>query len=275
MIKSVDTYVFNKVKSLLNQLLNDKAVLNETLQNIDEKARERFIETFGGEDGKEINVLYSYPQSKSDFNAFVIEVGPSTMKDSKRDGSLGNVTGNYDYIASNLINEYGAFQYGEDEDKLYMKLSNPINDLSHIEGIEFSEEDNLSFEDSYLTINANNNEWLVGESFNIHYYTGGQKAHGISYGYQSSERVGITALSTNIDTLRCLDIILKTIFIIMRESKDEQFTYNLSKSDFSSLKEMISDGDRPVYARTLNLTYIVTHSVEYNSAYELSKLITR
>lgn len=275
MIKSVDTYVFNKVKGLLNQLLKDKAVLNETLQNIDEKARERFIETFGGEDGKEINVLYSYPQSKSDFNAFVIEVGTSTMKDSKRDGSIGNATGTYEYIASSLVNEYGEFQYGEDEDKLYMKLTRPINDLSHIEGIEFSEEDNLSFEDSYLTINANNNEWLVGESFNIHYYTGGQKAHGISYGYQSAERVGITALSTNIDTLRCLDIILKTIFIIMRESKDEQFTYNLSKSDFSSLKEMISDGDRPVYARTLNLTYIVTHSVEYNSAYELSKLITR
>lgn len=275
MIKSVDTYVFNKVKSLLNQLLNDKAVLNETLQNIDEKARERFIETFGGEEGKEINVLYTYPQSKSDFNAFVIEVGTSTMKDSKRDGSLGSVTGNYDYIASSLVEEDGTFQYGEDEDKLYMKLSQPIDDLSHIEGIELSEEDNLSFEDSYLTINANNNKWLVGESFNVHYYTGGQEAHGISYGYQSAERVGITALSTNIDTLRCLDIILKTIFIIMRESKDEQFTYNLSKSDFSSLKEMISDGDRPVYARTLNLTYIVTHSVEYDSAYELSKLITR
>ena len=275
MIKSVDTYVFNKVKGLLNQLLKDKAVLNETLQNIDEKARERFIETFGGEEGKEINVLYVYPQSKSDFNAFVIEVGTSTMKDSKRDGSIGNVTGNYDYIASSLVNEYWAFQYGEDEDKLYMNLSQPINDISHIDGIDFSEEDNLSFEDSYLTINANNNEWLVGESFNIHYYTGGQKAHGISYGYMSAERVGITALSTNIDTLRCLDIILKTIFIIMRESKDEQFTYNLSKSDFSSLKEMISDGDRPVYARTLNLTYTVTHSVEYNSAYELSKLITR
>ena len=275
MIKSVDTYVFNKVKGLLNQLLKDKAVLNETLQNIDEKARERFIETFCGENGKEINVLYAYPQSKSDFNAFVVEVGTSTMKDSKRDGSIGNVTGNYEYIASNLVNEYGAFQYGEDEDKLYMKLSNPINDISHIDGIDFSEEDNLSFEDSYLTINANNNEWLVGESFNVHYYTGGRKAHGISYGYESAERVGITALSTNIDTLRCLDIILKTIFIIMRESKDEQFTYNLSKSDFSSLKEMISDGDRPVYARTLNLTYIVTHSVEYNSAYELSKLITR
>lgn len=275
MIKSVDTYVFNKVKSLLNQLLNDKAVLNETLQNIDEKARERFIETFGGENGKEINVLYTYPQSKSDFNAFVIEVGTSTMKDSKRDGSLGSVTGNYDYIASSLVEESGEFQYSEDEDKLYMKLSRPIDDLSHIDGIEFSEEDNLSFEDSYLTINANNNEWLVGESFNVHYYTGGQEAHGISYGYQSAERVGITALSTNIDTLRCLDIILKTIFIIMRESKDEQFTYNLSKSDFSSLKEMISDGDRPVYARTLNLTYIVTHSVEYDSAYELSKLITR
>lgn len=275
MIKSVDTYVFNKVKSLLNQLLNDKAVLNETLQNIDEKARERFIETFGGKNGKEINVLYTYPQSKSDFNAFVIEVGTSTMKDSKRDGSLGSVTGNYDYIASSLVEESGTFQYGEDEDKLYMELSSPINDLSHIEGIGLSEEDNLSFEDSYLTINANNNEWLVGESFNVHYYTGGQEAHGISYGYQSAERVGITALSTNIDTLRCLDIILKTIFIIMRESKDEQFTYNLSKSDFSSLKEMISDGDRPVYARTLNLTYIVTHSVEYDSAYELSKLITR
>lgn len=275
MIKSVDTYVFNKVKSLLNQLLNDKAVLNETLQNIDEKARERFIETFGGKNGKEINVLYTYPQSKSDFNAFVIEVGTSTMKDSKRDGSLGSVTGNYDYIASSLVEEDGTFQYGEDEDKLYMELSQPIDDLSHIEGIKLSEEDNLSFEDSYLTINANNNEWLVGESFNVHYYTGGQKAHGISYGYQSAERVGITALSTNIDTLRCLDIILKTIFIIMRESKDEQFTYNLSKSDFSSLKEMISDGDRPVYARTLNLTYIVTHSVEYDSAYELSKLITR
>jgi len=29
MIKSVDTYVFNKVKGLLNQLLKDKAVLNE------------------------------------------------------------------------------------------------------------------------------------------------------------------------------------------------------------------------------------------------------
>lgn len=275
MIKSVDTYVFNKVKGLLNQLLNDKAVLNETLQNIDEKARERFIETFGGEKGKEINVLYTYPQSKSDFNAFVIEVGPSTMKDSKRDGSLGSVTGTYDYIASSLTNEYKTFQYGEDKDKLYMKLSNHIDDISHIDGIEFSEEDNLSFKDSYLTINANNNEWLVGESFNVHYYTGGQKAHGISYGYQSAERVGITALSTNIDTLRCLDIILKTIFIIMRESKDEQFTYDLSKSDFSSLKEMISDGDRPVYGRTLNLTYIVTHSVEYNSAYELSKLITR
>lgn len=275
MIKSVDTYVFNKVKSLLNQLLNDKAVLNETLQNIDEKARERFIETFGGKNGKEINVLYTYPQSKSDFNAFVIEVGTSTMKDSKRDGSLGSVTGNYDYIASSLVEEDGTFQYGEDEDKLYMELSQPIDDLSHIEGIELSEEDNLSFEDSYLTINANNNKWLVGESFNVHYYTGGQEAHGISYGYQSAERVGITALSTNIDTLRCLDIILKTIFIIMRESKDEQFTYNLSKSDFSSLKEMISDGDRPVYARTLNLTYIVTHSVEYDSAYELSKLITR
>lgn len=275
MIKSVDTYVFNKVKSLLNQLLKDKAVLNETLQNIDETARERFIKTFGGENGKEIDVLYTYPQSKSDFNAFVIEVGTSTMKDSKRDGSLGSVTGNYDYIASSLVEEYGTFQYGEDEDKLYMKLSSPINDLSHIEGIELSEEDNLSFEDSYLTINANNNEWLVGKSFDVHYYTGGQKAQGISYGYQSAERVGITALSTNIDTLRCLDIILKTIFIIMRESKDEQFTYNLSKSDFSSLKEMISDGERPVYARTLNLTYIVTHSVEYDSAYELSKLITR
>lgn len=276
MIPSIDTYVYNKVEETLEAILTQEHILNKTLADLDTRARTQFIKSFGGTKPKrEIPISYVFPQAKETFDArIVIQMGEGI----EEGGSLGNVESTF--ITRETGDREETVLIGVEGDRMFFETKDPIGDFTGSDNFSFAEQDNVTLEANRLYFKKSGNEHYIGLEITV-YYTSKElldkDPKGVQKGYTSRDTVEITPLSSNIDTVRCLDAIMKVILIIMREDFTEKTTYLLQDSGFSPMQNIISedDLDRIIFGRPLVLTYLVSYTVDFDFTKEIKEILLR
>ena len=266
MIPSLDTYVFNQVKSNLTAILSSPKIVDTALQGFDKNARDSFKQTYCGENAnREINVTYVFPQNKEGFDAlYFIQLGEGEEKND----SLGLTEGTYDTREGGTNREPVSIQVDYESNRLFMEVAKPIASIDGYDGITFAKSDEVTLEGNRIYFKLITNEHLIGADIVVNYTDKLDNLNpiGIKKGFTSRDTVIITPLSTNMDTSRCLDALLKVILIIMRQTVEEQSAYALQTADFEPMQALETGADRIAFGRPLTIAYTVSYSLDFDLA---------
>lgn len=266
MIPSLDTYVFNQVKSNLTAILSSPKIVDTALQGLDKNARDSFKQTYCGENAnREINVTYVFPQNKEGFDAlYFIQLGEGEEKND----SLGLTEGTYDTREGGTNREPVSIQVDYESNRLFMEVAKPIASIDGYDGITFAKSDEVTLEGNRIYFKLITNEHLIGADIVVNYTDKLDNLNpiGIKKGFTSRDTVIITPLSTNMDTSRCLDALLKVILIIMRQTVEEQSAYALQTAYFEPMQALDTGADRIAFGRPLTIAYTVSYSLDFDLA---------
>lgn len=266
MIPSLDTYVFNQVKSNLTAILSSPKIVDTALQGLDKNARDSFKQTYCGENAnREINVTYVFPQNKEGFDAlYFIQLGEGEEKND----SLGLTEGTYDTREGGTNREPVSIQVDYESNRLFMEVAKPIASIDGYDGITFAKSDEVTLEGNRIYFKLITNEHLIGADIVVNYTDKLDNLNptGIKKGFTSRDTVIITPLSTNMDTSRCLDALLKVILIIMRQTVEEQSAYALQTAYFEPMQALETGADRIAFGRPLTIAYTVSYSLDFDLA---------
>lgn len=266
MIPSLDTYVFNQVKSNLTAILSSPKIVDTALQGLDKNARDSFKQTYCGENAnREINVTYVFPQNKEGFDAlYFIQLGEGEEKND----SLGLTEGTYDTREGGTNREPVSIQVDYESNRLFMEVVKPIASIDGYDGITFAKSDEVTLEGNRIYFKLITNEHLIGADIVVNYTDKLDNLNpiGIKKGFTSRDTVIITPLSTNMDTSRCLDALLKVILIIMRQTVEEQSAYALQTAYFEPMQALDTGADRIAFGRPLTIAYTVSYSLDFDLA---------
>lgn len=266
MIPSLDTYVFNQVKSNLTAILSSPKIVDTALQGLDKNARDSFKQTYCGENAnREINVTYVFPQNKEGFDAlYFIQLGEGEEKND----SLGLTEGTYDTREGGTNRESVSIQVDYESNRLFMEVAKPIASIDGYDGITFAKSDEVTLEGNRIYFKLITNEHLIGADIVVNYTDKLDNLNpiGIKKGFTSRDTVIITPLSTNMDTSRCLDALLKVILIIMRQTVEEQSAYALQTAYFEPMQALETGADRIAFGRPLTIAYTVSYSLDFDLA---------
>jgi hypothetical protein len=249
--------------------------MNEALRDIDDTARTTFMNTYCQENSREISIHYGLPQNKEGFDAsYVIMLGQGeeVLK------SIGGVEGNYDYREDAYLHERIIPKLSADTNRIEFTFSKPIGYFDSSPDVSFAEGDDLQLEGNVLSIGTRGNEILLdGSAYDMFYSSkqevGGETPRGVVKGFTSNDEVDVVGISTNYDTARCLDMILKLLMITMRDSIEEKTAYSLQQVRWNPLAPVITDGDTVVFGRTLNIAYTVSYGVDLDFYRKVTKAI--
>lgn len=279
MIPSLDTYVYNKVKETLDLILENKHILKQTLANLDEKARDNFITAYGGEHpNQSVSVTYSYPTKAVDSKAnVIIQLGKSRQTD----GSIGNVEGTFNYRKNGVHQEEAVIDaHPTDDSRLAIQVSKTIGEVHSYNNISFSTSDDVQVENNLISFKKVYNEDLVGMKVEVTYTakvdtTDGEDPKGANIGMTSTDVIQITPMSTNMDTIRCLDAIMKTVLIMMTQTVEENVSYQLQNLGFGEMGQMAFQDDptQVIYSRPMTVAYVVENSIDYDYAQYIKEFI--
>ena len=266
MIPSLDTYVFNQVKSNLTAILSSPKIVDTALQGLDKNARDSFKQTYCGENAnREINVTYVFPQNKEGFDAlYFIQLGEGEEKND----SLGLTEGTYDTREGGTNREPVSIQVDYESNRLFMEVAKPIASIDGYDGITFAKSDEVTLEGNRIYFKLITNEHLIGADIVVNYTDKLDNLNpiGIKKGFTSRDTVIITPLSTNMDTSRCLDALLKVILIIMRQTVEEQSAYALQTAYFEPMQALETGADRIAFGRPLTIAYTLSYSLDFDLA---------
>lgn len=294
MIPTVDNYFVHRFKKILSAILNsvndkdtEAYVIDEALHGYSETAREAFKKAYCIKNNKQklpIDVLFSYPASPQQTKAcYVVVRGASS--ENQDSGSIGNLTGGSQNIGRSAIGENIADEVGilaKDDIGFYIDTKFPILDMYNVEELDATCLDNENFERgshkfrlaSPVLFDSN-----IGQPLHITYViqdTGVHKNYaGITVGYAMTEELVISAVSSNADTVRELDSLLKYILIYMRDSGLESNYYQLPKIKSDSLSELdfSKQADSKVYIINTTVTYETTYQVSKDSATRIKEIM--
>lgn len=278
MINSVDTYIYEELKSKLLVILRNTNILEESLKAIDSDARDQFIAAYGGPDPKkEVKVSYQYPNQKEGFDArIVVQLGEAK----EEGGSLGSVNSTYEFREGATITENLVIQ--EYEENLVIETGKLIGKDVSVKEISFSKDDNLSIEGNKLLFSAKGNMNLIGMPVEVSYVekvdSGDEDPVGVQKGFYARESIEIMPLSNNMDTARCLDMLVKVIFITMLESIEEKTEIQLQDKTFGAMQNILPKEDSLealVYGRPLTVSYLILHTVDFDIANQIKDILVK
>lgn len=278
MIPSLDTYVYKQVKTKMKAILSKPHIIDEALRDMDQEARDNFKKTYCGPKApREITVSYAFPQQKESFDArVVIQLGVGQ----ETNDSIGSVEATYLFRETEAKIESAVIQEDQEKGKLYIEVEELIGSLDTIELISFSARDHMALDGNRIYFERTGNESLIGMWVTVHYtgkepVEGGREPKGVKKGFTSTDIVEITPFSTNMDTARCLDAIMKVILIIMREDPEEKNMFALQNVKFLDMQTLINDADRIVFGRPFSLQYTVSYSVDFDFTREIKEIILK
>lgn len=285
MISSLDTYVYKTLEKMIPKVLQDENLVRQTLANVDEESKNKFIENFCGPNPKqEVGYSYSFPEKKLNFMAvLVVQAGAST----KANSSIGGIESTFTYEEDGLVVENNRIieEDPEDPTKLKISLDYPIGDYHGIDKISFSIDDDEPYiKGNAIYFNKMGNEDLPRmfsgkdpEGKPHHDYSlrvtynkmldKGDNPMGANIGYTAKESIQITPMSVNMDTARCLDIVLHTLLVVMTQTVDEQSTYLLQDFKIGEMQQLAFEfdntGNQTVYGRPIVIDYHVSNTINY------------
>lgn len=278
MIASLDTYLYKEIESKLQIILSNRYIIEEILKGVQPNIARNFINRYTGDTAREIPIVYTMPQDKQTQQG-CIYIGLREGKETHP--SIGNLEGNYDFKEGFLHTESSVIHATAEKDRLYLEVSKPIGELISVEGITFSSSDNVTIEENRVYFRYD--ESLVGVGpFEVNYVEKLGEEHGSKKGFTATEQYSILVVSTNMDTVRCLDLIIKAILILMRSNPEEQTNYILQETQFGQIEEIDtgrtgSDGATPeiLYGRETIVSYKVSYSLDAPTLQSIEKILVQ
>lgn len=285
MIPKIDSYFYDALTRYVNVVLNsigtenERYIIDEALGNMEQGTLDKFKKAFAGSK-KTIDITYSFPKQKEPVDARYVIYRGDMVED---DGAIGSVQG----VAAearpangeNIVTDYVKVQ--KDDAGYFVELSQPVYDVVSIDEVS----DTGIFLDFYAKdndprrLNLNDNiKPFLGFSITVAYNvedTGPREDYGgVALGFSANESIVVQSVSNNMDTVRCLDSILKYVLIIMRSSAQESRFYQLAKVNSKGLQiadEMVVDN--PVYVIPTIVSYKVSYSVRNDSKAVIERIL--
>lgn len=274
MIPSIDTHMYDQINRRLRPLLKECYIIHEALKDIDEEAREDFMNTFCGDKPKRTVLLsYQYPQAGQSFDAmYVIRLGSG--EESIK--SIGGVEGGYEFRQGTVKRETHEIQLDTTSGNLFILMDERIGSIEGIPSLSLFDSNMIETEGNYIMFDYDPS--LLGLKVEVIYTTEIEESPelaGVKKGFTTTEDLTVVSMSYNYDTVRCLDAILKVILISMREAIPEQTYYGLQGIKFSPMQVVIPDGERPVFGRPVGITYTVSYSLDFDFYQKINEIIIR
>lgn len=267
MLPSIDTYLYDEIEAKLGIILSERYIIEEILKGVQPEVASRFIRAYTGDTARDIPIVYTMPQDKQMLLG-AIYIGLREGEESFP--SIGNKEATYSFAEGDLIKESATVQVDNTTGRMYFELEKPIGEIEGVHGITFSS-DEVKIEGNRMYFDYS--EVLENTPpFTIYYTEKSQGAmsgtQGIKQGFTTTEHYSILVVSTNMDTVRCLDLIIKAILILMRSNTEEHTNNLLQKVKFGQIEEIKigdgSDGATPemIYGRETIVTYTPSYSLD-------------
>lgn len=286
MIPKIDSYFKQTLEKYLNKVLgsvgteNERYIIDEALGGMEKGTIDVFKNSFTSKSKnvKPVDVSYVYPSQKEDVGGrYVIMRG----KTQPSDKYIGNVTGvhedgrpaNEENIKSELL------KVQHDDNGYFLQTSLPILNLITIS--ELTIDNFVDFERDFgddFRLNLNENAAnILGYNLDVTYLVkdkGYREDYGgDSQGFMVNESIEVNSVSNNIDTVRCLDSILRYIMIVMRSSFEENNYFQLQTFGSAGLSVADQQMDKPLYVIPLVISYKVTYSLPNDGISRFKKLV--
>lgn len=283
-INTIDTYVSDKISSILEGFLSSRSTLEDNiLSDLPDDIVEPFINTFGYDSNgiakQEIPVLFTFPSNKEQGTFILVQ-----YEGSQEDGdnsSLGNLqSGIYDYAEGNEIKEKSYVQVDNSGDNpvAFIQMKNDVYSVDNI--MEISGSDNLKFKDNKIFVPYmdlyKNYKVPVTVFYTVFrkHRDGGNINHKdvMGYGINLQEVCVVDFVSNNQDTLRCLSNILLAITIYLRQTLEDNssiYLPNVSTQGNDLIQEINTASNsvtgQQLFYRRLTITYKTTQVLETNA----------
>jgi hypothetical protein len=272
MLPSLDTYLYNEIETKLKIILSNRYIIEEILKGLQPKIAENFIRAYTGESCREIPIVYTMSQVKENLQGAIFI---SLREGKETHPSIGNLEGSYEYKNGQLREEEVLITSTPEKDRLYFEVSKPIGELLNVAGMTFAASDNLTIEGNRIYFNYDSDLEGLG-SFQVYYmeYLGDEV--GLMKGFTATEHYSILVVSTNMDTVRCLDLIIKAILILMRSNPEENTNNLLQEVQFGQVEEMNVGTDvtpELLYGRETIVCYRVSYSLDAPTLGVLEKIL--
>lgn len=222
------------------------------------------MRAYTGTGAREIPIVYTMPQDKQTQQG-AIYIG--LREGEETNPSIGFMEDTYDFKEGGLQTDQATIQALPDNSKLYIEVSKPIGNILNIGNMTFAESDNVTIDGNriYFTYDQS----LVGVGPLTVYYEDTLGAEtGIKQGFTTTEHYSVLVVSTNMDTVRCLDLVIKAILIMMRSNPEEQTNQLLQRLQFGQIEAQdtgATGGDGSpmlLYGRETIVTYRVSYSLD-------------
>lgn len=295
MIPTVDNYFQQRFTEILHAILksvddkyNEPYVIDEALHGYSDKQRDKFKEAFCISDNKQkkpIDVSFAYPNTTAQADAlYVVSRGTSeeidggignTMADTNKSGRQG--------VGENVAQEEAIIQE-PDEDGYYALTKYPI-----LEMVSIVEGDRSVI--NYEKFKSGTNKFrltdfigsgFVGKPVHVSYVIKDNNARKDDFvrsvGYGMREHLEVSAVSTNLDTVRELDSILKYSLAFMRDSGVESNYYQnpkISSQPLGTLDLGNGGADSNVYVITTNIEYTTSYIISDGSTTTIKNIMLK
>lgn len=241
------------------------------------------MRAYCGEKARDIPIVYTLPQEKVTQQG-AIYIGLREGKETN--ASVGSVEDTYLFKEMGAIKETSQIQ-SDNGERLYFEVDHNIGDLINVENLAFAASDNVHVEDNKVFFRYDPE--LVGMEFNVNYIAtypkedeGGvvrEEEKGLKKGFTADEAYSVLAISTNMDTVRCIDLILKAILIMMRENPQEKNSHLLQHLQFGQIEEIDTGrkagdgGPELIYGRETIVSYKVSYSLDVPLLDKINEII--
>ncbi|AGY48479.1 hypothetical protein Spock_79 [Bacillus phage Spock] len=274
MLSSIDTYLHTQIETTLGNLLTNRYIIEELLKEVQPNVREAFIKAYVYDEKRnpappEIPIVYTMPQDKQMLRG-AIYIGLREGEESHT--SIGNQESTYGAPSRGLLSEQSAVKVDQTNGKMYLEVSKPIAEVDSVTGITFSKGE-LEYKGNRMYFDYN--EVLENlEPFTVWYEAESENParkgeFGVRSGFTTTEYYSILVLSTNMNTVRCLDLLLKAVLIYMRSTAEEHTNNLLQGVKFGQIDE-IPVGENAgggakaetLYGRETIIKYVTSYSLD-------------
>ncbi|AOZ61713.1 hypothetical protein BJ4_90 [Bacillus phage BJ4] len=271
MLPSIDTYIKGEIERTLGMLLGNRYIIEELLKEVQDSVRNKFIKAYVYDEylqtaPKEIPIVYTMPQTKQQMQGTIYI---SLREGEESHTSLNNLESTYDNPEVRMRSKVCDVKILSDE-RMYFEVDYPVASMESVSNVTFTDKDNIVCEGNRIYFNYSPDlEGLGG--FTVWYNEASIKANrvgefGVRSGFTSTEHYSILVISTNMDTVRCLDLLLKAVLIYMRSKPEEQTNHLLQGIRYGQMEELNSkDGaETPeiLYGRETIVTYTTSYSLD-------------
>ncbi|UNA01485.1 hypothetical protein MG295_00068 [Bacillus phage vB_BcgM] len=273
MLSSIDTYLHTQIEDTLGNLLTNRYIIEELLKEVQPNVSEAFIKAYVYDEKRnpappEIPIVYTLPQDKQSLRGSIY-IGLKEGEESHT--SIGNQESTYGAPSRGMLSEQSAIKVDQTNGKMYLEVSKPVAEVVSIPDITFNEGElswtgnRVYFDYSEMLENLEPlNIWYEAESEN----PARKGEFGTRSGFTTTEYYSVLVLSNNMNTVRCLDLLLKAVLIYMRSTAEEHTNNLLQGIKFGQLDEIKTgdgaDGSSPeiLYGRETIIKYVTSYSLD-------------